>query len=222
MKSPLAPRRRNALIALPLVAALGLAIARTSPAADPPKPAPTSVAEAPAGDAPKADPTSAPESAPAPAAESAPPQAQSIADWIPPEEPSDKPKPEEWANAIPLALVRAHPACSASALREWLRVSCADVGRNIKGVRVLGGSEQGVHLADDTLNTGKGKEPVLHIIFPVRRGDRRVLSINTWDWGGWKSWILTEDLGTVVSALWLQGDRGPTITVHGSIPKTEP
>jgi hypothetical protein len=219
MKSALAPRGRIALIALPIIAAaLGVAFARTAPAADPPKPSPPAVAASPAESAPAAAPQ-VPSAASS--AEAAPPIAQSITEWIPPEEPSDKPKPDEWSKAVPLALVRSHPRCTASALREWLRVSCVDVGHNFKGVRVLGGSEQGVHIEDYTLKEGKEKVPGLHVMLPVRRGDRRILSINSWESAGYKSWALNEDLTTVISALWLPGDRGPTITVHGAAPKPE-
>lgn len=139
----------------------------------------------------------------------------SIAEWIPPEERSPKPKPEEWASATPLTLVRPHEKCTASAVREWLRISCLDTSEDFRGVRPLGGSEVDVSMSDfKAQNAEKKTVNGVHIDLPVRRGDRRVLAMNRWESGGWKSFYIVEDTAFVISELWLAGDRGPVITVH--------
>jgi hypothetical protein len=153
---------------------------------------------------------------PAPAADPpAPAEPAPIAEWIPPAGESPKPKPEEWDKASPLALVRPHPACTASALREWARISCRQLdGKDFMGVRVVGGSEEGVHIADFTVKDDKGKQVHgVHVIFPVRRGDRRVMDVHRWESGGWKSMYIVEDTEIAISELWLPGEKGPVITV---------
>jgi hypothetical protein len=156
------------------------------------------------------------------AAASAPPgrAAPSIADWIPPEEASEKPKPEAWEQAAPLSLLRPHASCTASALREWIRISCRSRMTEgggmdgLMGVRVLAGSDEGVHIIDFKAEGEKGKAiDAAHVIFPVRRGDRRLLGFDGWKNGGWKMFYITEDTEVAISETWLPGERGPTIVV---------
>ena len=162
------------------------------------------------------------EEAPAPAP--AEPSAPSLAEWSPPEAASDKPTPEEWEKAAPLELLRPHLFCTASAVREWLRISCRDPAAIFKGLRVVGGSEKDVSIVDykgkrkdKDPETGKEIDKTfdgLHVVFPVRRGDRRVMSLATWASCGWKCWYVREDTFVTISELWLPGEQRPTIVLH--------
>lgn len=157
-------------------------------------------------------------------AEEAPVPAPSLAEWSPPEVESAKPTAEEWASAAPLDLLRPHKYCTASAVREWLRISCKEPFGVFKGVRVIGGSEKDVSIIDyktkgigQDLDTGKESEKTLdglHVVFPVRKEDQRVMSFVTWVSGGWKSWYIREDTFVTISELWLPGEQRPTIVLY--------
>lgn len=178
-------------------------------------PAPASAAAA----ASAAPPASASASAAAPAEPSGPP----LAEWSPPDSASDKPTAEEWEKATPLELLRPHEHCTASAVREWLRISCRDPQDMFKGLRVVGGSEQDVSITDFKVK-GKGKNfegkeidktfDGLHVVFPVRKSDRRVMTLVNWASCGWKCWYMREDTFVTISELWLPGEERPTIVVH--------
>ncbi|MDC3961202.1 hypothetical protein [Polyangium jinanense] len=172
-------------------------------------------------------PASAAAAAPAPASASAAapadPSAPSLGEWSPPETASEKPTAEEWEKATPLELLRPHEFCTASAVREWLRVSCRDPRDEFKGLRVVGGSEQDVSITDFKVK-GKSKDfegkeidktfDGLHVVFPVRKGDRRVMSLVSWASCGWKCWYMREDTFVTISELWLPGEERPTIVLH--------
>jgi len=201
---------RAAALASPLV--LVSALVSFAGAEEPP---------APSASAPASASASASASA-APAAASAP--APSIGDWAPPDGISEKPTAEEWAKAAPLALLRPSEKCSAAAVREWMRITCLGMFSEMKGVRVAGGSEKEVSIGDYSMKR-KVKDPEngkefdatsegVHVMFPVRKGDRRVITVNEWVSGGWKSWYIREDIDTTISELWLPGDERPTIVVH--------
>ncbi|MDI1444603.1 hypothetical protein [Polyangium sp. 6x1] len=158
-----------------------------------------------------------------PAAAPAEPSGPPLAEWSPPEATSDKPTAEEWEKAAPLELLRPSEHCTASAVREWLRISCKDPSNEFKGLRVVGGSEQDVSISDFKVKgkgtdfTGKEIDKTfdgLHVVFPVRRGDRRVLSIASWASCGWKCWYMREDTFATISELWLPGEERPTIVLH--------
>lgn len=206
----------SVLAALTPLTALRARVASAAPP-EAPSAAPSATPNASAAPYASATPSAAPSadpSASAAAAEEAAP-ALSIADWIPPEERSPAPKADEWEKATPLALVRPHRKCKASAVREWLRLSCLDTLDTFRGVRPLGGSEVDVSLTNfKTKNAEKNTVNGVHIILPVRRGDRRVLAMNDWESGGWKSFVIVEDTDFILSELWLPNDRGPVITVH--------
>ena len=151
-------------------------------------------------------------------ARAAGPASPSIGDWAPPEERSATPKPAEWEAAAPLTLLRPNRHCTARALREWIQVSCrhpSDWG-NFMGVRVVGGSEEGVHMTDFKAKAAVADRDAegVNVMFPVRKGDRRLIAIDEALSVGFKSYTIEEDTLFMISALWLPGDRGPTIVVH--------
>jgi hypothetical protein len=207
MKASLSGSAPKIALGLALAGALVVGLARTAPAADP-------LPNAPAGMPVTAD---APPPSASPATSAAPPAppAPSISDWSPPEEVSAKPKPEEWDKAAPLSLLRPHARCTASAVREWVRVACRDTGDDFKGVRVVGGSSKDVHISDYKVAVEKKKSMSgVNVMFPVRRGDRRLMTIVRWESGGWKSFYIREDTSITISELWLAGDHAPAIVVH--------
>jgi hypothetical protein len=180
--------RRSPLLLLPLLALLG--------AADPPEPASSAAPDA---------------SAAASVAPWSPPSAP----WIPPEERSAKPRLDEWATAEPLALPRPHADCRAARLREWVRVSCAHQSDEYMGVRIVGGSHEDVTLeAAEPDPAGKKLAHHVGVVFPVRRGDRRLLEIPISVSAGFKSYSIEEQAVAIISSLWLPGDPAPTLVIH--------
>jgi hypothetical protein len=120
-----------------------------------------------------------------------------------PDKPSPRPRhPAEWKLATPLHLARAERRCKALRLREWVRIDCGGVY-----AALLGGSAAGVELYEGKV------EPGTFAIFPVRRGDRRLIEFGTTSGAASKYTVELDNLA-VVSELWLPGDDGPVITIH--------
>lgn len=129
---------------------------------------------------------------------------------------SDKPKPEEWAGAEPLTLTRAPSNCSATRVREWIRVACqAQMGADVFGVRVVGGAEDDVTMDDmKVIKKSRYEEQRgLTVTFPVRRGDQRIITLDVVTFQ-WKAYTPDEDVYQVVQASWPEGQQGPTIVVQ--------
>lgn len=148
-------------------------------------------------------------------ARTTPEAATPAAKWVPPQEESKRPSEADWAKAEPLALERSHRMCKAARIREWVRVQCKRSGRTGEpylGLRVVGGSHEDVRVADPAEGE-KGKRDIA-VVFPVHRGDRRVIEIVGTQELGWKSFTVYEELELVVSETWLDGDPAPSITVH--------
>lgn len=144
--------------------------------------------------------------------------------WAPPDSASKKPTDAEWKDAAPLPLRRPHPECTAESLREWVRLTCnrKPSWEPYLGVRVIGGPHDDVFVIDPpkpkaSKKTG-GLEPAtqrgVYIVFPVRRGDRRLIELSEMLPLAWKSWQVEEDLAVSISALWLPDDAQPTVTVY--------
>jgi hypothetical protein len=145
-----------------------------------------------------------------------------------PREPSAKPKAEEWRGAAPFSLLRPNRFCDATRVREWLRVSCRFVRGGpeaqqvvqLTGIRVVGGSAADVELQDRPPDPGQPlvdqyKNRVPHgivVIFPVRRGDRRLIEMVEPVFEG--RYTVGENAAAMLSALWLPSDPGPTIVLH--------
>jgi hypothetical protein len=200
MKASLSRLGPRIALGFALAGALVMGLVRMAPAADPPQ----GTADAPA-----------PSPPPAPSAAPPEPPPPSIGDWIPTEETSAKPNPEEWEKAAPLSLLRPHARCTASAVREWIRIACRDTTDDFKGVRVVGGSSKDVHISDYKVTVEKNESiNGVNVMFPVRKGDRRLMTIVRWESGGWKSFYIREDTTITISELWLSGDRAPTIVLH--------
>lgn len=153
----------------------------------------------------------------APAADPRPPTgAVSIGDWVPPAEGSAIPKAAEWETAAPLTLLRPHLSCTARALREWIQITCRHPEKfdAFMGVRTVGGSAEGVHMTDLEPIAGNPRAGAgVNVVFPVRKGDRRLIAIDESLQVGFKSYAIEENTVIMISDLWLPGDPGPTIVV---------
>lgn len=179
-------------------------------------------AEAPAEEAPKAS-ASAASAASAPGASAAPPgsaaegppivEGKSFAEDPPGAEKTKAPTPEEWKTAPSVALTRGVAACRGYRVREWLKLHCD--GFPAAGVSLLAGQSEGVMVYVDQANEG-GNEAIkkprpAEVIFPVRRGDGRVMQIAQFGEGydgplGW-------NVAFAVSEQWVEGEGAPIITV---------
>ena len=152
-------------------------------------------------------------SLPALGADAAPPKSVT---WTP-DEKTAVPKAEEWKNAEPLALARPHPLCHAERLREWVRVSCKSPGEFdiYWGARIVGGSHKDVSIADRPSDPKEKLGPGCDVMFPVRRGDRRLIELALFvPCQEWRCYTVEEDVGLMISELWLDDEAAPTITVH--------
>jgi hypothetical protein len=95
-------------------------------------------------------------------------------------------------------------------VREWVRVNCEQTEPNnffgIGSVELVSGPVGGVDLSRN--RHGKGGE----LIFPMRRGDRRVLTMHeVVDRRGWSG--LVYGLTFTITEAWLPSAAGPVLTI---------
>lgn len=134
--------------------------------------------------------------------------------WPPDDTKTDRPSEADWETAAALALTRPHRTCTAKHLREWVRVECPREKTREEpwlGVRVVGGDHVDVRVANP--KTGEKYSRPIAVVFPARRGDRRVLELAGTDDIPFKSFTVYESLEVTVSELWLEGEPAPTISV---------
>jgi len=130
------------------------------------------------------------------------------------------PRPTKWADAVDI-VVQGASACTAVMLREWVKVTCPGSA----SIALLGGNIDGVMI--DVVETTANTDPAIGVeraartltgvaIFPLRRGDRRVLEFNLFEQGfsGYGSSTPdSQNVGQVLSELWLEGDKGPRLEI---------
>jgi hypothetical protein len=148
-------------------------------------------------------------------AEKAPPVYPSFAQVPFSDERTPKPKDKEWATAERVAIDglagMAFPTpCETRRLHEWIRIRCTTATGSIA---LLGGNHEGLSLHLDPLKEefdsfANGGE----IVFPVRRGDRRVIEWLTVEFGYKGANSLTPFF--VLSESWLPFEERPTILAH--------
>lgn len=114
--------------------------------------------------------------------------------------------PTSWEGASPLPLTRPHKDCTAVRLGIWARVTCKTLGF-VMDVTVLGGSIEGVELREAKEEKG------IHVIFPMREGDRREIYAATA--GGSGGYTIEERLAFTLSEVWMPGEKEATIVVAG-------
>lgn len=128
------------------------------------------------------------------------------------EQKSPTPTAAEWKDAPAVQLTRTGPAakdCRAYRLREWLRVRCPTLQTSV--ISLLGGSPEGVAFwidpppNKDSVMPGGGE-----VLFPMRRGDRRVIQLGTFGEG--YDGPLTVIPALLLQEQWADGAEAPVIT----------
>lgn len=201
-------RRSLRVLGVLVGSSVALLLAYRSASSAPPAPPATSAA------APSVTPTAtAAASAPAtstaaassdkPAA--APLPAVSSVSW--PEETSKPPSLDEWKSAQELAPRGGGASnCRVRRVREWVRVRCLE-GKTLEVEQIAGPQVHTLGIEVPPLayaDVGSGGT-----VFPVRRGDRRVLQ---WLTPRYTS-VVEAESGVVVTEQWLPEDPGPLITI---------
>lgn len=129
-----------------------------------------------------------------------------------PEKRTPVPKKADWASAPRVAIDRALPeslfpsregqssSCEARRLREWIQIDCRSIGSAV----LIGGNIDGVSLMGDS-----------DAIFPVRRGERRVIELlETSELVDRHSLeVIAREVSpnVLISAQWIAGDERPTL-----------
>jgi hypothetical protein len=137
-----------------------------------------------------------------------------------PEKRSPMPKKAEWEAAPLVAIDRATPetlfrlregdrnGCEARRLLEWVQIHCEARG----GMTLLGGNADGISLGRDS-----------NAVFPVRRGDRRVIEfLNASEGVNAHTTEVISRLvlpGFLVSEQWTAGDERPTLVAADHTPR---
>ncbi|KYF74227.1 hypothetical protein [Sorangium cellulosum] len=128
-----------------------------------------------------------------------------------PAEPSRQPTAAEWKTAPRVRLSRAGPAaagCRAYRMREWLRIRCPEL--TVSAMSLLGGKTEGVAFWIDPPRGGSELPRGGEVMFPLRRGDRRVIQILTFGPGYDGPFTLLPAI--VVQEQWLDDEPAPTVT----------
>ncbi|WP_437760700.1 hypothetical protein [Sorangium sp. So ce1389] len=128
-----------------------------------------------------------------------------------PAEPSRQPTAAEWKAAPRVRLSRTGPAaagCRAYRTREWLRIRCPEL--TVSAISLLGGKTEGVAFWIDPPRGGSELPRGGEVMFPIRRGDRRVIQILTFGPGYDGPFTLLPAI--VVQEQWLDDEPAPTVT----------
>lgn len=141
----------------------------------------------------------------------APPQPLPAFDTAPfPEEESKLPTRAEWDQAQDVSLSRgrsmayAADPCRARRVRAWMRIRC---NISLASIALLGGDAHHVFIRLDPLPEFESFPPGGEVIFPVRKGDRRVFEFLGLEWGYHGANSVTSFM--VVSEAWLPGEEKP-------------
>ena len=134
-----------------------------------------------------------------------------------PEEKSKAPKPAEWKEAPRVRLSRVAERardCRAYRVREWMKIHC---DRLVAALRLLAGSTDGIALwiweqpsgatESDFFNHGHGAD----VIFPARRGDRRIFQVIDIDFGEYEGWGTGP--GVLIEERWPESAKSPEIAL---------
>ncbi|XXX80234.1 hypothetical protein WMF30_15820 [Sorangium sp. So ce134] len=138
------------------------------------------------------------------------PPVRALEEAPPAPERTPRPAAAEWDGAEPVRLARdrSGAACKARMRREWLRIDCK--AHSLAVVRTLGASAGEEWFWLDQ-KSGEEFASGASVVFPVRRGDRRVIEILA------GLWAYRGELGIstsfVISEQWLDGDAGPLVSV---------
>jgi hypothetical protein len=144
-----------------------------------------------------------------------PPATAGFADAPFADEASAKPTADEWRSAPEVEPTRRGPRaarCHVWRVREWVRVSCPDLVT--ASIAMLGGTAQGMAFWIDPVREGAdGKLPSGgEVLFPVRRGDRRVVQLLSF--GAGYEGPFTQLPALVVQESWLPDEEEPVLLLH--------
>lgn len=143
-----------------------------------------------------------------------------------PDEKSKPPKPAEWAKAPAIGNRGRRFDCKVHRVREWLRVRCEML--RSAGIELVTGRKTDVYFSlkfgggtcVDTMDVDETGQPykqntcwdALEVVFPLRRGDRRVFQMSEAVFQGYMGGMLMRGK-IVISETFLDGDPGPVVTI---------
>jgi hypothetical protein len=126
------------------------------------------------------------------------------------EEKTPRPKDNEWKAAENVAFSPGSSmpgGCSAQRIREWIRVRCET---DVASIGLIGGERTDVFaVLGLPVEEWQMFPPNGELVFPVRRGDRRMFEWLGVEFG-YKGANSTVPL-LAISEYWLPGDEGPTL-----------
>ncbi|MFT3772648.1 MAG: hypothetical protein QM820_45230 [Minicystis sp.] len=115
-----------------------------------------------------------------------------------------------WKPVGPVSLTDPLPSsCRAYRLREWVKIHCASFSTS--AIAQLGGSREGVAMFLVPSRFG-GVPEGGELIFPVRRGNRRVFEWSTF--GDSYEGPGSPEVAFMISESWLPGEAAPTIIMR--------
>lgn len=124
------------------------------------------------------------------------------------DEKTPPPTAAEWKPTVPVALTGAtHAGCNAYRLREWVKIRCSKLSTS--ALALLGGAREGVTFYLDQDQWKSPVPPGGEAMFPVRRGDRRVIEWSTF--GDSYEGPGAPEVAFLISESWAPNDPGPTI-----------
>jgi hypothetical protein len=127
------------------------------------------------------------------------------------DEQTPRPGAAEWKPVGPVTLTDPLPSnCRAYRLREWMKIRCSPFSTS--SIALLGGAREGVVMFLDPPQWDNGPPSGGEVVFPVRRGDRRMFEWSTF--GESYEGPGSPEVAFMISESWPPGDPGPTIIAH--------
>jgi hypothetical protein len=120
------------------------------------------------------------------------------------------PTPAEWKPTMPVSLTTSLPKCRAYRLREWVKIRCSPF--QTSSIALLGGAREGVSMFLDPGAWQGGPPNGGELVFPVRRGDRRVFEWSTF--GDSYEGVGAPEVAFMISESWVPGETTPVIILH--------
>jgi hypothetical protein len=147
------------------------------------------------------------------ASASAAPRKPRFADDLPSPDKTPVPTAAEWKAATAIRLDRSLPAsCSASRVREWVRVTCSGVGAS---AGLVAGVAEGYSAMVGVPSPGAPDESTSYWAqFPVRRGERRLMYLRHAGRGNYDETLYATD-AVYVSVQWNEGEAPMLLAQDG-------
>ncbi|UQA62881.1 hypothetical protein [Polyangium aurulentum] len=129
-----------------------------------------------------------------------------------PDHKSPRPKDTEWNHADAVAINGLPYGCAALRINEWIRLRCEST---LASIGLVGGDRTDVSMRLDPMteeDAVMGFHRAGEMVFPVRRGDRRLFEWVQVEFG-YKGMMSTGVL-LVLSEHWLPDEEKPTLIAH--------